>query len=301
MNNQFTRYTHVESIPSKLENTQKWFAGIITNRLGKNNTIQKYSPHGSLIAEEASEYIVPSPTLRPHQRMQIYNQQFWWRMLNTLHANFPMTTRLFGTAAFNEKIAIPYLLDYPSNHWSLNVLGENMSKWITERYGKADKQLVLNAAQLDWAFMASFIAAQNPAPNLSEIAKENPESLLSTVLYLQPHITLFSWDYDLFTFRESLLRQGLEYWVEHRFPALPKGKKFYFSLYRNINNNMAWREIQKGEYLLLERFKAGSTIADACAFLETQETSVYESAVENLQKWIQEWTQAAWITSHARK
>lgn len=289
-------YQAAELPPSRLQETQEWFAKTITNKMGKNNTIQRYNPHGVLIAEDAARYIVPSPKLRPHQRMQIYNQQYWWRLLNNLHANFPLVARLFGTNAFNEKIGIPYLLTYPPNHWSLNVLGENMAKWISEFYKDRDKSLVLNAANLDWAFMYSFVAPRHPAPNLSEMAKENPESLLSMTLYLQPDVTLFSWEYDLFTFRSNFLKQGIDYWVDHRFPALPKGKRFYFTLYRNVNNNMAWREIKKEEFILLEKFKSGTTIADACSYLETQDAAIYNYAAANLQKWLQEWTQAGWLT-----
>jgi len=283
--------------PLHLQKTQEWFATIITNKMGKNDTIQRYSPHGTLIAEEASKYIVPGPKLRSHQRMQIYNQQYWWRLLKNLHSNFPLVTRLFGTRAFNEKIGVPYLLHYPPHHWSLNVMGENMSEWISEFYKERDKSLVLNATHLDRAFLTSFIVSRHPAPNLAIMAKNDPEGLLSMQLYLQPDVALFSWEYDLFTFRKNFLKQGVDHWVEHRFPKLPKGKSFYFVLYRNINNNMAWREIKKEEFILLERFKNGTNIKDACAFLEKQDAAIYEYAASNLQKWLQEWTQAGWLTS----
>lgn len=286
----------IDQAPYQLKSTQEWFASIITNRLGKNQGIQSYTPSGCLVAEEAARYIVPSPTLRPHQRMQIYNQQYWWRLLNTLHQNFPLVTRLFGRHAFNEKIGIPYLLNYRPNHWSLNVLGEHLSKWITECYREPDQALVLNAVHLDWAFMASLIAPQYPIPNLVEMVKQDPESLLSETFYLQPHIHLFTWGYDLLTFRENFLKQDADYWIEHRFPKLPKGKTYFFALYRNIHQHLVWREIKKEEFILLERFKTGTTITDACAYIESQEASIYEYVAAHLQKWLQAWTQAGWLT-----
>lgn len=284
------------SPPSYLQSTQEWFASIITQPLGKKEKIRTKTPHGTLIAEEAGKYIVPSPTLRPHQRMQIYNQQYWWRLLNTLHANYPLVTRLFGCPAFNEKIGIPYLLKYPPNHWSINLIGKQLPKWIMESYKERDRSLVLNSAYLDWAFMDSFIALQQPALDLSQMIKDNPDDLLTTTFYLQSHITLFNWDYDLFTFRENFLKQGLNYWVEHRFPALSRGKPYYCILFRNANNHLAWREITQGEFLLLQRFKLGSSMADACDYIESQETSLYEHVAENLQQWLQGWTQAGWLT-----
>lgn len=280
----------------ELKLIQEWFAGVITNRLGDNNTIQPYTANGTLIAEEAARYIIPSSTLRPHQRMQIYNQQYWWRLLNTLHANFPLVTRLFGHHAFNEKIGIPYLFKYPPNHWSLNLLGERLPKWIEESYHEPDQSLILNAAHLDWVFMASFIAPQHPFPDLAQIVKENPENLLSQTFYLQPHINLFTWEYDLLTFREHFLKQEVDYWIEHRFPDLLKGKTYFFILYRNINNQLAWREIDRNEFILLERFKMGSNMIDACDYIESQEASIYDYVADHLQEWLQEWTKAGWLT-----
>lgn len=282
--------------PPHLQSMQEWFASIITQPLGKKDTIRARTPHGTLIAEEAYRYVTPSPTLRPHQRMQIYNQQYWWRLLNTLHANFPLITRLFGYHAFNEKIGIPFLLKYPPNHWSINLVGQHLPRWIEDCYKAADRSLVFNGALLDWACMESLILPQSPPLNLSKIISNNPEDLLTTLFYLQPHITLFSWEYDLFTFRENFLKHSPEYWLENRFPSLSKGKAYHFILYRNGNHNLAWREISKGEFTLLDRFKLGATMENACEYIESQESSLYTEVIENLQKWLQDWTQAGWLT-----
>jgi hypothetical protein len=283
-------------LPAMLKSTQEWFASVITLPLGENDTIQSYAPSGILIAEESARYIIPSPTLPPHQRMQIYNQQYWWRLLSTLHSNFPLITRLFGLQAFNEEIGIPYLFKYPPNHWSLSELGERLPQWIQEDYHEPDQSLLYNAANLDWAFMASFIAAQHPPLDLAHFIQENPETLLSLIFYLQPHLNLFVWEYDLLAFRGHFLKQDTDYWIEHPFPDLPKGKTYRFVLYRNAKNNIAWREISQGEYLLLEQFKKGTSITTACQYIEAQEASLYEEVATHLQKWLQEWTQAGWLT-----
>lgn len=282
--------------PCNLKSTQEWFASVITNRLGENDTIQPHSPNGFLIAEEASRYITPSPTLPPHLRVQIYNQQYWWRLLNTLHTNFPLVCRLFGRNAFNEAVGIPFLLKFPPNHWSLYGLGERLPQWISDCYHEPDQTLVYHAAELDWAFTEAFLAAQLPPLDLANLVKENPEKLLHYTLYLQPHIHLFSWDYDLLNFRKAFLEQDADYWIEHRFPKLPKGKTYRFILYRNCKNHIAWREISEGEFIFLERLKTGTTIAEACEFMETQEASLFEEAATHLQKWLQDWTQQGWLT-----
>lgn len=285
------------SIPDYLASTQQWFANIITNQL-EDNGIQAISPHGLLIAEEATHYILPSPTLRPHQRVQIYNQQYWWRLLNTLHESFPLVTRLFGYYAFNEEIAVPYLVKYPPHHWSLSLLGEHLPHWIQSDYKAADGPLVYNAACLDQAFNAAFIALQKPALNLRQGEQNiDMETLLTLPLFLQPHIHLFHWTYDLFAFRQAFIKQEVDYWTDNDFPLLNKEKDYYYVLYRSTNdNNLYWKETSPAEYSLLKCLQKGSSIEETCDFLEKQDKAIYEDALSNLQEWFQKWTVRGWLT-----
>lgn len=295
--NQSTCEVEEQSPPCQLESTQVWFAGVITSPLEPNSYINPVAPSGYLIAEEAAKYVVPSPTLKPHLRMQVYNQQYWWRLLKALHENFPFLTRLFGYTAFNEILAIPFLLRYPPNHWSLSTLGERLPQWLEEEYHASDKPLVLNSAKLDCAFISSFVADQRPFLDIALLTEGNAEAnILSKTFYLQPHIHLFKWDYDLPTFREAFLEKDVDYWTENDFPDLPKGKAYHYIIYRSYKNDVHWKEISPGEYLLLSAFKKGSTLDAACEVLEQQEDALVQEATQNLQSWLQDWVKRGWFT-----
>lgn len=279
--------------------TQEWFAGIITQPLTENSYINPIAPSGLTIAEEAARYIVPSRSLQPHQRIQIYNQQYWWRLLNILHDTFPLVTRLFGHTAFNEEIGIPYLVKYPPDHWSLNLLGNRLPQWIEEEYNKPDKTLVHNAATLDWAFCDNFVAAHYAPLDVAGImTKGGQDCLLSITLHLQPHIHLFHWEYDLFTFRQAFLSQSVDYWLENDFPPLPKEKAHSFILFRSVKNNVFWKEISKPEYLILNLFNRGCSVEEACTYIENQDESVYKEANEKLQEWFQDWASRGWLIAN---
>lgn len=279
--------------PSSLQTTQEWFASIMTRPMHEDD--EEESANSSFIAEETARYVTSS-NLSSQKRMQIYNQQYWWRLLNSLHENFPLVTRLFGHQAFNEEIGIPYLLKYPPNHWSLNLLGERLPKWISEDYHAPDQSLVQHAANLDWAFTASFVAPQLTPLDLNSLMASQPENLLNYTFYLQPHVHLFQWDYDLLSFRIDFLKQDVDFWTKNDFPLLPKGKTYYFVLFRTLKNTISWRTISKGAYALLHILKNGATLEMACEFLEKQETAIYEEAIEQLQAWLQEWTHRNWLT-----
>lgn len=289
--------TYDERVPLLLKREQQWFGLIIGRPIDADSRMDPISPTGCLMEEEAAEHIVPSPTLRPAQRIQIYNQQYWWRLLNTLHESFPLLTRLFGYFEFNQVIGIPYLTKYPPRHWSLGLLGDRLPQWCREDYDAPDKGLVSHAAELDWAFSSSFTSNAGVPLTQSEVATPDDAAvLLDKTLYTQPYIHLFAWDYDLFKYREDFLKQDCGYWINNDFPVLEHSRAYYFILYRDWRNHISWKEITEGEYVILRHFQKGASINSICESLEGQKTEVYEAAMENLQVWFQEWTQRGWLS-----
>lgn len=282
-------------VPLDLKNTQEWFGSVIKRRLVEGDHINPTAPNGKEISTDAAHYIVPSPTLRPHQRIEIYNQQYWWRLINTLQINTPLLLRLFGFTAFNETIAIPYLLKYPPNSWSLNTLGEKLPQWVQEEYHQPDHLLVYKAAYLDEIFASNFYALQYPHLDFTSLAQQDPDALLEMPFCLQPHVYPLEFEYDLLTFRDLLVKQEGDYWTKNPFPELKKDKAYYYILFRNFENNIAWKLIEKDEYLLLSQFKTGISIQAACDWIEDQEEDLRESLEGHLQKWLQDWTRYGWL------
>lgn len=276
--------------PPTLVHTQKWFGTVITQRIDPESRINPIAPSGRPIREDAARFIAPSPTLEPHQRIELYHQQYWWRLLGILHDSFPLTVRLFGYHDFNEKIGKPYLLAYPPRTWSLNSLGDRLEEWMDKNYHEDDKALVMNAVKLDYVFIDSFVAEE--APSLTG-ADEN--ALIEQELSLQSHVKLFAFPYDLCRFRMEMLTHPVEHWIQHPFPKLSKKKKYYFVLARTRSKDIGWTEVTLPEYLILEQFNTPKTIMKLCEWLEKQKREVVNIAGKNLQKWFQSWTSRGWL------
>lgn len=284
--------TYDAKVPTALRETQEWFGRVISRRIDDQSRINPIAPSGNLIKEEAPFYIAPSPTLTPARRIELYNQQYWWRLLNTLQESFPLTVRLFGYSAFNESIAKPYLEVYPPNTWSLTPLGDRLADWVEKYYDEKDKALVLNCVKLDYKYIEAFVDAEYPT-----LSAENEEALLEKTLTLQPYVKLFTFPYDLFSFRREMLMQPVEYWVDNPFPVLSKKKKFHFVLSRSRSLDIGWAEISLPEYLLLEQLKRPQTIMELCNWLEKQKREIVNLASKNLQTWFQSWTARRWLTA----
>ena len=289
--------TFDSAVPVQLKNIQQWFGSIIIRPIDIDSRINPISPSGNPIEDEACDYIAPSPTLRPAQRIELYNQQYWWRLLGIMHDAYPLVTRLFGYQDFNASIAIPYLMKYPSDTWSLNALGDRLPKWIEEDYVGDDKPLVSRAAKIDNAYNYSFVAPQHEGIDLDDGSETiDLSNLLDEPLSLQPYVHLFEIPYDLFQYRSEFLKHEPEFWVENDFPLLakaPNDENYYFLLYRNRYNNVMVEKIGGSEYEMLKQFEceAGFTINDSCEWLENMpsESSLVMEASQHLHLWIQRW------------
>lgn len=296
--------TYDRHVPAELRKVQAWFSGIITQPIDKKSHIRPISPSGKPIAEEAKDFIYPSPTLEPSERIEIYNQQYWWRLLNTLHDTFPLATRLLGFHKFNEEIATPYLVAYPSEHWSLVHLGDRLPLWLKENYKGDDKEILLDSLSIDEAFNQCFFAAHLPPIT----ANRKPEEVLTVAAQLQPHIFLFNLDYDLFRFRNEIKQKDPDFWSshhypnlkhalsenEHHFPKLQKGEH-YFIIYRSTRNEVLWDDLNEHEYTLLMQFQQGTTIEKCCQSLEHGDKVRLEASHAHLKDWIQKWIANEWL------
>lgn len=282
------------SVPTSLLTTQQWFASMITQPLHTLRYLPKVTPRGKLLEKEAEQIIKPNQWLSSGQRIEIYSQQYWWRLLNHLHDIFPTVTSLLGYRTFNEKIGIPYLTCYPAMHWSLNPLGKFLPKWIGEAYkGKWSRRL-LQASEVDLAFNDAFTIEQKEPLTLETLPiPGKPESLLGTSLHLQKHLYLFSFPYDFLAFRSELVEKNVEYWERHPLPKLARGKQCTFALWRDRRNDAVWDYLHPIEYQLLMAFKTGSTIEEACETLRTKEV---QEASPLLASWFECWVRREWLT-----
>lgn len=249
----------------------KWMAGIITRPIDHNSAMIE-----PVAEDEAVRYITPSRRLTAAERIQIYNQQYWWRLFTALHDNFPLLTRLFGYTDFNRTIAMPFLLAHPPSHWSLAKLGELLPSWLAKTYIHTDKELVHASATLDWAHQELFLAAPpGQAPSLTDKC--------------HLHCQLFHYPFDLMSFRKALLLESVDYWSgDASFPPLTKGS-YYIVLYRSGENLVVYEQVSEGEWTFLEYLSSGLSLEEASLLVEKKNDLVYEEAQRFLHRWVQKW------------
>jgi hypothetical protein len=269
-----------------LKSIQSWFASIITIPLIENDKIDTTTKNQLSTLEEASVYIKPNQTMKPLERIEVYNQQYWWRLFNILQAQFPMLLRIFNYHDFNISIATPYLQAFPPNHYSLKPLGNNLYKWMKKHYQATDRAFVLKCAQLDFFYHRGF-------SEISDYKKQNnsknTQDLALSKFRLSNHVSIIKYKNTLPEFRDKLLEKEPSWWIEHDFPLLDKSRVYHYVIFRNKNGYMHWKEISNVEYKILIKFKKKSTIEDACALLNETEQN---QAFDDIQNWFKYWMES---------
>lgn len=224
---------------------QEWFGGVLRSPLEEQKIQLKHIP-------QASEYITGTAFMKPHERLEIYNQQYWWRLYSAIQQVFPAVTKWLGVGYFNQKIAEPYLLAHGPSDWSLYNITDDLLSFLE----KSDcDPMTFKLARLDRTFYETFFGAVCDKPL-------NPEELF----VLQNHVKLVDLKEDLLTFRQDLL--------EGKKPQKALKKTVKAALYRvPLSGKTFWQELSEEEFLLLKSFAKQQSLEEALAPF-SEETSL---------------------------
>src|SRR5579872_3918262 len=96
-----------------LDYIQRKMFDAIRQPLTAGEGMRHHTRDGKSVRAIANEIIKPNQRLSSFERLEIYNRQYWFRILAALSEDFPGLRAIIGERQF-EKMAIAYLLDCPS-------------------------------------------------------------------------------------------------------------------------------------------------------------------------------------------
>src|SRR5215470_97127 len=78
-----------------------------------------------------AQYVKPNDRLTSRERLEIYNRQYWFRVIDSLYEDFPGLCAVVGPRAF-DRLARAYLAECPSRSFTLRNLGSRLESWLEE-------------------------------------------------------------------------------------------------------------------------------------------------------------------------
>src|SRR5580692_6366954 len=113
----------------KLLNLQRRMARAVMTPLTPSEHMRSVATDGRSMRAVASEMIKSNDRLTSFERLEIYNRQYWFRILSGFAEDFPGLRAILGTRAF-DKVAEAYLKDCPSESFTLRNLGARLEPWL---------------------------------------------------------------------------------------------------------------------------------------------------------------------------
>src|SRR5579863_8582523 len=114
-----------------LEELQRAVWEVVQQPLTKSEGMKTHLPDGRATREVVDAIVKPNDRLTSFERLEIYNRQYWFRILSALADDFPGLRAILGERQF-EKLATAYLIDCPSESFTLRNLGARLPGWLVK-------------------------------------------------------------------------------------------------------------------------------------------------------------------------
>ena len=282
---------------------QRTMATAVMMPLTPSEDMQPVTPDGRDMHAVAETFIAPNQQLTAFERLELYNRQYWYRLLDALADDFPALRAALGPQRF-EALSVAYLGAYPSRSFSLRNLGSSLIPWMAEHPEHSGRRhrLALDVARIEWAFVEAFDNAKHKPLTTDQIRTLSGDSRLS----LQPHVRLLALDHaavDLvLALHRRQRRDSSEAGVRHEDSSDAAEEKLPRVSHRpswvvahRVDNSVYYRSLMREEFLTLAAIESGYSLGEAleAGFVGTRKSpSRWPKMVE---QWFADWAEFGWI------
>lgn len=257
----------------------------------------------------ASELIKPNSRLSAFERLQIYNQQYWWRVLGSLREDFPGLRAVLGEQRF-EHLAVAYLQACPSRSWSLRDLGAQLEGFVLENphFTMPNFGLALDMVRVEWARILAFDGPEIPKIDPKRIGNLPPHRLK---LRLQPYLSLLGLWHPIDLLLTSLktsrptapqLSNALASSRQQRrkpITAAPLDAPLFLAVHRH-SFSVYFKRLEPEAFALLSLLRGGATLGEACEAAFAHSALSPEASAAKVQAWFVNWMQLGWFGQASR-
>lgn len=283
----------------RLADFQRMISGAVMCPLGRGEKISAES------ANTAAALVKPNSRLSAAERLQIYNQQYWWRLLGSMREDFTGLLAVLGERKF-EKLSVAYIEQCGSTSWSLRNLGQGLEAFVQAHPGLiAPRQdLALDMIRAEWARVIAYDGPSKPLFNPSR-TNTDPSSLR---LGLQPHLSLLEVSHPVDRLLGRLKQKkavvasnavsASASGSRIRISAKPSPTPLHLAVYR-IDLSVYFKRLDPQAYTILSLLRSGATLGEACSLAFGDGSSGAGNAAESLRTWFAEWSRLGWLTKPA--
>ncbi len=288
----------------KLLNLQRRMARAVMTPLTNSERMRPVAPDGRSMRAVASQIIKPNDRLTSFERLEIYNRQYWFRVLAAFAEDFPGVRAVLGGRRF-DAMAKAYLIDCPSQSFTLRNLGSRLVNWLQKHPAWAGERqnLALDMARLEWADIEAFDGLREPSLKPEDLAGVNPAKLR---LRLQPYISLLALRYPVDELLLEVRKDSDDLDVasntfserhkRKRVSAVAKLKPnpIFLAVHR-LDEDVYFRRLDREEFAILFALHAGKSLNAAMGSALRESSIALADRAAHVEKWFHTWSALGWF------
>jgi len=236
-------------------------------------------------AADVEKIILPSHTLEPLERIELYRDMYGVRMIEAMEADFPAIAAYLGHHKFAHLVH-DYTQRHPSMSYTLNRLGDHFPKFIAEETKITRKTFLSDLAKLELAMTDVFDEAEMPPLEAGALAGVAPENLGAAQLRTIPSLRLIEASYPVSEFFDDYRHE--------RDLVAPRKRASWIAVHRR-DYSVYRMPLTRGAFAMLRSLQEGSSISEAIDAVIDTTGAVPQR--DELFGWFRDWTAAGLFTS----
>ncbi|MCZ6772914.1 MAG: DNA-binding domain-containing protein [Proteobacteria bacterium] len=266
----------------KVEQIERWMQTLVMHPQGVETGLQSDSAQALFPLEKASleGVVLPSRDLSALERISIYANMYYPRLLEVMEDDFPAVRHIFGPDLF-EKTAKDYLIRHPSTYPNLNALGQQFPQYLAEEAQDMPHREFVSAVAIGERAIQDVFNERHveriPIEKLQEIPTDSWHRMQ---LQLTPALRLLVLDYPVNDYISAVR--------EDRHWDIPDPKATHVAVYRI--DYRVWRtDLSLAQFELLSGLNQALTLSEAVEAAATVPGVDTDILIDTVGKWFERW------------
>jgi len=275
--------------PKVLSDFQRWFGLAASRPLLTGNATEPRGVDGASLAREANARLNTVNGLSGLARLEVYNRQYWFRLITIMQEEYPCALHVIGLDDFNRWV-IRFLDATPPDSPYLADMDAGFPAFLRRRYRGANKEQVLEAAAYDKALSRAIDATGAEESAGRSVPFDPARARWARASHVTP--LWLQWDFPAY---RALCRADED--LTGRFPLRRRGGRAGYGLLVHRHEGTLYEKpLGRAEFLLLDALATPRTLdavfRAARKGATPRDLKVMERKVAG---WFQEWVELGWI------
>jgi len=285
-----------------LNTVQRWFQAVITHPDGVESGIDAQAAQ-ELIALKRSELekiIRRSKNLTAEQRLGIYANAYYARLVECLRESFPVLARTVGPEVF-DAFAFDYLQRCPSKSYTLNRLGDGFADFLNQTRPDETKgegavgwpDFLIDLARLEWSIEQVFDGPgveRERVLSIDDLRGMDGENFGEARIVPVVWLRLLQFRYPVNDYYSAVRRLG----EGEATPDPPAAGERCLALTRR-DYIVRRIELSAAQYALLSALEKGSTVGEAIAASASLWEGDTSALADAIRGWFSDWSAAGFF------